>query len=191
MNPLEEYISIIHNRQQDPLPESVYGERHHIIPRSCGGCNEEWNIVKLTPEEHYRCHELLPFIYINGEEHKKMVYAWRATCNSHFGSQLTLEEFGKIKREHSELVRLQMSGKKRKPFSAEARRHMSEAHKGKSSGAKGKVAWNRGISPSKETREKASRSHKGHPAWNKGIPRSEETKRKISETKRRRATQCL
>lgn len=186
MNPFEEYIAIIHNRQQDPLPEGQYGEVHHIIPKSCGGCNKKWNLVKLTPEEHYRCHELLPFIYATGEAHKKMVYAWNMTCNSHLGSKLTVEEFGKLKREYSELARNRMLGKKRQPFSAEARRHMSEAHVGKSSGMAGRHL-------SKEHKDKLSIAltgrispTKGKPAWNRGIPRTEETKRKISETKKKR-----
>ena len=36
-----------------------YGEFHHIIPRSLGGCNSKENIVKLTAREHFICHRLL------------------------------------------------------------------------------------------------------------------------------------
>lgn len=53
--------------------------------------------------------------------------------------------------------------------SEEARKKISEAHKGK------------GHTQTKETREKISKSLKGRPAQNKGIPRSEETKQKIRE----------
>jgi hypothetical protein len=36
-----------------------YAERHHVIPRCMGGADNEDNIVKLTPEEHYLAHQLL------------------------------------------------------------------------------------------------------------------------------------
>lgn len=62
-------------------------------------------------------------------------------------------------------------------FSEEARRKMSEAHKGKPTKNKGKHR-------SEETKRKISETLKGQPAWNKGIkqgPHSEEWKRKVSE----------
>jgi hypothetical protein len=34
-------------------------EIHHIIPKSLGGTDDEYNLVKLTPREHYVCHWLL------------------------------------------------------------------------------------------------------------------------------------
>jgi hypothetical protein len=36
-----------------------YTEKHHVIPRCMGGSDDEDNIVKLTPEEHYLAHQLL------------------------------------------------------------------------------------------------------------------------------------
>ena len=42
--------------------EFVYGEpceRHHIIPRSCGGSNKKVNLIDLTMKEHHICHLLL------------------------------------------------------------------------------------------------------------------------------------
>lgn len=40
-----------------------YSERHHIIPKCMGGTNESSNLVDLTAEEHYLCHQLLVKIY--------------------------------------------------------------------------------------------------------------------------------
>ena len=40
------------------------------------------NQVLLTPQEHFRCHELLPYIYKTGSHHRKMVYAWHMMRNS-------------------------------------------------------------------------------------------------------------
>jgi hypothetical protein len=42
-----------------------YTERHHIIPRCMGGTDELNNLVDLTAEEHYVCHQLLVHIYPN------------------------------------------------------------------------------------------------------------------------------
>jgi hypothetical protein len=40
-----------------------YKESHHIIPRCLGGSNDKSNLVELTAEEHYVCHQLLVKIY--------------------------------------------------------------------------------------------------------------------------------
>lgn len=49
-------------------------------------------------------------------------------------------------------------------------------------GSKGlKVAWNKGLKASEDTRKKQSIARKGKAPWNKGIPCSEETKIKLSK----------
>lgn len=190
MSPLEEYISIIHNRQQNPLPEGQYGERHHIIPRSCGGCNRKWNLVKLTPEEHYKCHSLLPFIYQTGRQHRAMVYAWKFIAFTRDGITISEEEYGILKRDlsllgHSEEEKRKISQankgrlKGRSP-SEEARQKMSKSHTGKTRAPRSQE-WKRKISESCKGR---TPWNKGKPAWNKGGSVSEETKRKISEARK-------
>lgn len=52
-----------------------YKERHHIIPRCMGGGDEEDNLVNLTPEEHYVCHQLLVKMY---PTNIKLLYAIQA-----------------------------------------------------------------------------------------------------------------
>lgn len=49
-----------------------YYERHHILPRSMGGTNDEYNLVYLTGREHYICHWLLYKLH----KTSKMAYAW-------------------------------------------------------------------------------------------------------------------
>uniref|UniRef100_A0AAU8HYS9 Homing endonuclease n=1 Tax=Rhizobium phage LG08 TaxID=3129229 RepID=A0AAU8HYS9_9CAUD len=44
--------------RRDNIPEG-YKERHHIIPGSLGGSNDESNLVYLTAREHYIAHLLL------------------------------------------------------------------------------------------------------------------------------------
>ena len=53
------YNDIIKNAQERHLPEDVYVEKHHIIPRSLGGDNRKTNLVLLTAREHFVCHLLL------------------------------------------------------------------------------------------------------------------------------------
>lgn len=40
-----------------------YTERHHIVPKCMGGNDDNSNLVKLTPEEHYVAHQLLCKMY--------------------------------------------------------------------------------------------------------------------------------
>ena len=51
-----------------------YKERHHIVPRSLGGNDQETNIVVLTAKEHYICHRLLTK-YVIGNGYHKMLFA--------------------------------------------------------------------------------------------------------------------
>jgi predicted DNA-binding protein YlxM (UPF0122 family) len=41
----------------------MYGEKHHIVPKSLGGSDSSDNIVKLTAREHFICHALLAEMY--------------------------------------------------------------------------------------------------------------------------------
>lgn len=63
MNYEKVYHSIINKRIKDPLSKSVYGEKHHIIPRSIGGSNLKENLVRLSAREHFICHALLAEMY--------------------------------------------------------------------------------------------------------------------------------
>lgn len=51
-----------------------YVEKHHIIPRSLGGTNNQSNLVKLTAREHFICHLLLPKM-LEGSQRRSMWYA--------------------------------------------------------------------------------------------------------------------
>lgn len=50
-------------------------ERHHIIPKSLGGANDELNIVCLTYREHFLAHWLLAK-FTKGQNQKKMQFAF-------------------------------------------------------------------------------------------------------------------
>ena len=74
------YYIIINYRRENPLDDSSYGEKHHIIPKSLGGTNKKENIVKLTAREHYICHRLLVKM-TEGKDKAKMSYAIRNLIN--------------------------------------------------------------------------------------------------------------
>lgn len=63
-------------RQQRSKGKGIYYEKHHIIPKSLSGSNNQDNLVLLTPKEHYICHLLLPKMCINSKHKGKMVYAF-------------------------------------------------------------------------------------------------------------------
>ena len=52
----------------------IHLEKHHIIPKSLGGTNDKYNIVSLTPREHFICHILLTK-FTTGKEKRKMWFA--------------------------------------------------------------------------------------------------------------------
>lgn len=180
MSPIEQYNSIIYFRQQYPL---VKGECHHIIPKSLGGCNKKWNLVRLTPEEHIECHRLLTLIYATGEEHKRMCGAYACMLTTRKGVKVSPEE------------------------AARAHAFASEAAKGthpKGEWKPGNVPWNKGMkmgpSPkrgtkaSEETRRRQSERKKQNPVryWlgkegpTKGRHLTEEDKQKKREAALRR-----
>lgn len=68
------YYSIISTAQSRVLPNEMYSERHHIIPKSLGGNNLKDNLVKLTAREHFICHLLLTKM-TEGENKAKMAKA--------------------------------------------------------------------------------------------------------------------
>lgn len=66
------YFSIIELSRNRNI--SGYTEKHHIIPKSLGGTNEQSNLVKLSAREHYICHVLLTRM-TTGKNKSKMVHA--------------------------------------------------------------------------------------------------------------------
>jgi len=130
-----EYFEICAYRLLHPLPKSEYGEKHHILPKACGGGNWKWNLVRLTPEEHYRCHRLLPSIFkFESYYYNKMVYALYFLCKmySKDGRAIVSEnEYAAIRKEGARVHRENQLGKK---FSEETRRRMSEAQKKRTRG---------------------------------------------------------
>lgn len=61
-------------------PAQAGTERHHIIPRSCGGSDDACNITVLTYREHFLAHWLLTKL-LSGDQKRRMKYALIKMCH--------------------------------------------------------------------------------------------------------------
>lgn len=168
------YNNIVsHARSRHNINE--YLENHHIIPKSLGGTNEETNLVKLTPKEHFICHMLLPKMTFGTNKSKMIRAAWmiatmgnkhqkRIKVNSRTYCSLK-EAWIKVTKTKGPMSE-ETKNKLRKPKSEEHKRKLSETRKGKKFG----------YTHSEETKNKISVANKGKI----GIPKTEEQKQKQS-----------
>lgn len=105
-----------------------YTEKHHIIPKSLGGSNTKDNLVRLTAREHFICHKLLVRMVSKSHTYKMAFAAWQQGRSLKYkGVQISSRMYESLKKELSK----SMTGIKRKPFSVEHKRKMSESHKGR------------------------------------------------------------
>lgn len=63
---------------------NCYTEKHHIIPKSLGGKNNQSNLVRLTARQHFICHMLLTKMVSKKKHRQKMCHAlWAMTTLEH------------------------------------------------------------------------------------------------------------
>jgi hypothetical protein len=144
-----------------------YTERHHVIPKSLNGTDDNANLVDLTAREHFICHWLLTKMY-TGEAKSKMIYALNG-----------MKRNGKFTQRYETLITSRVYESLKKEFSI--------VH---SATMKGRDPWNRGIPITEEQREKNRIAATGKKrsaeaiakavAKQLGQKRSEETKLKMS-----------
>ncbi len=168
------YSKIYNNICESSRPKNresghgVYYERHHIIPRSFGGSDDESNLVLLTGREHFICHALL--VRINQHDkpkYKKMLHA------------LMLFKANSKTRNHNINSRLYESFRKKySKIRSEARKNvpLSEEHK-RNIGLSRKKSLERNVIFTDEVRMKISIKAKER----KRKPFSDEYKKKHSE----------
>lgn len=73
MKTYEEFINNILDSRGRFACGDEYHERHHILPKSCGGTNNENNLIDLYAKEHFEAHRLLA---LENPDNKKLVSAW-------------------------------------------------------------------------------------------------------------------
>lgn len=103
-----------------------YTEKHHIVPKSLGGSDGPYNLVLLTPREHYVAHLLLRKIYPDSIE---MKYA--LILMSDWGKVKTSKSFELLRTEISELMVGDKNHFYGKTHTAENREKMGAARRGK------------------------------------------------------------
>ena len=168
------YYNIIQQAQSRTIhPEVV--EKHHIFPKSLGGTNEQDNLVKLSPREHYICHLLLTKM-CEGRAKQKMIYALWAIMNLsnpyqerkfikgrlYESLRLAYIQSQKDKAGLDHPSRGKKTGRTKDSFTAEWKENISAAKKGKPGHSKG-------IPRPDHVKEAVSKANKGRIPWNKGI----------------------
>lgn len=54
------YVNFINSRpERDLIKDGKYFNVHHIVPKSLNGCDDRFNLIKLTHREHYIAHLIL------------------------------------------------------------------------------------------------------------------------------------
>lgn len=189
------YYNIINRAKSRILDPNIYTEKHHIIPKSCGGTNLKENLVKLTAREHFICHLLLPKMLL-GTHRYKMVHALWRMCNSlNAGYKINARTYTTSKEQQSWIMsnvghdgQFKMgrpTWNKGVPRTSEVKSAISKANTGMKTGRTSNT-----FTP--EWKENISNSKKGKPTWNKGVPHSDDTKRLQSEiAKNRTKKTCL
>lgn len=159
-------------------------ERHHIVMKSCGGTNDESNLIDLIDSEHYEAHKLLA---LENPDCREAQMAWDMMCRSNGANGrnafVSAEEWLEARKRWREAFSGENHPMYGKHHTDEAKRKISEGLKGVMAGENNPQY---GTHKSDETKKKLSASLKGklsgekHPFYGKHL--SEETKRKISES---------
>jgi len=161
------YYTIV-NQAKSRIPTG-YTEKHHIIPKSCGGDNSKDNLVSLTAKEHFICHLLLTKA-VSIEYRFKMVYAFHG-----------------LRAKQPKQIRYKSNLEITAKLYQTLREELSSIKKSKEPWNKGKkgvqIAWNRGITPSEATKQKIREARANQDmSYRKGVSPSLEQRLKISET---------
>jgi len=164
-------------RRSCPITKKdCYVEKHHIIPKSEGGADDDENLVNLTAREHFIAHLLLARIY----DDQKMWCALKRMC---YGAEHVQRDYH-ISSHTYEMMRKHLSErlseylKVNPPFGGrhhteENKKHLSEI--GKTLTGERNPFYGR--RHSEETKEKLRQAHIGKKA-------SEETKAKLREKRK-------
>ena len=129
MNYEKIYKNIISKAQsRDKL--NGYTERHHIIPKSFGGSNDDSNMVTLTAREHFLAHYCL-WKFNVGQARSKMAYAFKAMSMGRYMNSRLYSEFKKdVKLSDSHKRKIGL-GNKGKTVTEETKRKISIGNTGK------------------------------------------------------------
>lgn len=102
------YAAFINDRKAKQPASPVYFERHHIVPRACGGGDEPANMIRLTPEDHYFAHLLLAKTHGGNLWSCVLLLSGRRRYNTPWAEVVgkTRYGYGLARRKHAEKERL-------------------------------------------------------------------------------------
>lgn len=213
MGTYEEFINNILETRGRFERGDEYHERHHIVPKSCNGSDDECNLIDLFAQEHYEAHRLLA---LENPNNKSLVSAWWLMSHAKGNSK---QEWYDVSPEEHEEARIafvsSISGEnnfwynrittkcdncnkeiKVTPYRYNLsnkdgdRRHVfcsaECAYEYKSKYYVGEKHPRYGKYFSEEQKKKISEATKGREAPNKGKPMSEEQKKALSEKTKQR-----
>jgi hypothetical protein len=188
------YYNIIDRAQSRTLPQEIYTEKHHIIPRSISKDDSKENIVVLTAREHFICHWLL-LKMTNGNHQRSMSHALRLMLvvspsqqdNRYIPKSKTYERIKKIANQASKgrpcspetREKIRQGNLNRPPTSEETRKKLSAAARRRKGftpeGLAKVVAANKNRVVTQEQREHLRQLNLGKPNPYKGIPQEKLT----------------
>ena len=178
------YESIIRNSiYEDRIKGDIFYENHHILPKSMNGSDENYNLVLLTPKEHYICHHLLT--KFTTETHNISMTRAFFMMNSMSGIKVSSKIYEKLKTEYAKIMSEQMKGNKLSlgcKRSDEFKENMSIRMKGNklSLGCKRSDEFNNKVSIRLKDVPKTTEHKRKLSVVNKGKKLSVETKDKMS-----------
>ena len=176
----------------------TYHETHHILPKCCGGDDNNDNLIDLYAAEHFIAHKLLA---LENPENKKLVYAWWNMCQCKGSSKkridVTPEEYELARIAFCKNISESQMGENNsfygKRHSEETRKILSEMNRGENNSNYGKhlsdeikkkiSVANTGRIISDETRKKLSQTQSGENNGMYGKHHSEESRMKMSHTR--------
>ena len=173
MQTYEEFINGILESRGRFACGNEYHERHHILPKCLGGCNEDENLIDLFAREHFEAHRLLA---LENPTINSLANAWWAMCvqtNQYTKERyrVSAEEYEEARKSYAIMMSKRMSGENNpnfgKKMNEEQKKNMSEKLKGRFAGKN---------NPNYGNHKFARENH-----WNYGKHLDNETKQKQSE----------
>lgn len=177
------YNSIIANASIRSVTPMTYVEKHHIIPRSMGGSDNEDNLVKLTAKEHFVCHLLLTKM-TSGHDRYKMIHAVWWMCNTASAHGRSFKVSGslyqRIREENKSAASIRRKEQNKILLEdPDYRKKLSQAQKQRFSHRLGTFF---GKTHTDEAKEKIRNANKGKNAWNKNKTMPDEVKERIRDS---------
>lgn len=90
MNYQKIHDDLVEYCKNQTIPKDTYTEKHHVIPRSCGGTDDPDNLLVVTARQHFMLHALLFFSAKRSgttEERQSLAHAWNLMRSSSHGQK--------------------------------------------------------------------------------------------------------